>query len=752
MTFRNLSIKITSLTLVLIYSVLCSCSTDSSTHQHKSWRQYGGGPDQSKFVAETDITKENVSQLEVAWVYPVADNAQYTFSPIVVDTIMYVMGKRSSLIALNAKTGEEIWIHTNLNGLSRRGLNYWESVDKKDKRLVFTLNNSLQEIDAITGKTILTFGDSGYVDLRQGLDRDPNSIRRMQAMMPGVIYDDLVIVGSAPGEGYFSPPGHVRAYNVVTGELAWTFHTIPHPGEFGYETWPKDAYKYVGGTNVWSEMSVDAERGIVYLPIGSPTYDFYGADRIGSNLFGNSLVALNAKTGERLWHFQTVHHDLWDYDLTSAPQLITVNKDGKKIDAVAVATKSGMVYVFDRVTGDPVWPIEEIPVPPSDMPGEEAWPTQPVSTLPHFTRHEITKETLNPYYSDEEKAKWYARIDTAKSGLFIPPSDKYELIAVPGALAGANYGNSASNPEKGLVYILAQEYPSVYKLERVKTARETMTAEDVNRAEKLYSASCKTCHGENMGGGAGPSIVNAGQRISYDDFKTLLTTGRGLMPGMPHIEEQALTALYRYLGGNPFAGRFRGFGGRGNNEPPAIEGPVVASGGAKIPESEATPAMSDYPEDTEHPEHRYTTDYGTNWMDMMSPPWSYVVAYDLNNGTIKWKQPVGEELNAVNNGLKNLGAPGGALRKGMVVTSTGVVFCTAKGGKLYALDADSGDILWETNLNFEPNGQPILFSVNGKDYLVINATANFTRDTVDRSKEPDAMERGYVVYALPDKI
>ena len=426
----------------LLLSISFSKKKPAGTN-HSTWTHYAGSPDQSKFFNATEITKENVSQLEVAWVYENDEPMPNFFSPIVVDTIMYIMAKNSSLVAINARTGKEIWIHANLRGLTRRGINYWESKNRKDRRLIFTLNNTLQAIDALTGKTITTFGKDGYVDLREHLDRDPTSVRRIQSMMPGVIYDDLIIMGSAPGETYFSPPGHVRAYHIKTGKLAWIFHTIPHPGEYGYDTWPKDAYKYVGGANVWGEISVDTERGIAYLPVGSPTFDFYGADRHGSNLFGNSLVAVNARTGKRIWHYQTVHHDLWDVDLTSAPQLITVNKNGKQIDAVAIATKNGFVFVFDRVTGEPVFPIEEKAFPPSEMPGEQAWPTQPISSLPSFTRHEITKETLNPYFSEEEKQTWYKRIDAAKSGLYIPPSDKYETIMVPGALGGVNFGNTA---------------------------------------------------------------------------------------------------------------------------------------------------------------------------------------------------------------------------------------------------------------------------------------------------------------------
>ncbi len=256
--------------LVSLFAYL-SCSNDSSSAKYTSWTQYGGGPDQSKYFEAAQITKENVNQLEVAWMFPSGDSQSYFFSPVVADTIMYVLGKNFSLIAVNVLTGKEIWIHAHLQGITRRGINYWISKDKKDKRLIFTLNNSLQAIDALTGKSILSFGDNGYVDLRQGLDREPSSIRRMQSMMPGVIYDDLVIVGSSPGENYFSPPGHIRAYNVVTGKLEWTFHTIPHPGEFGYDTWPKNAYKYVGGVNVWSEITIDPEKGIAYLPLGSPT-------------------------------------------------------------------------------------------------------------------------------------------------------------------------------------------------------------------------------------------------------------------------------------------------------------------------------------------------------------------------------------------------------------------------------------------------------------------------------------------------
>jgi quinoprotein glucose dehydrogenase len=732
--------------LCLLLLTFSSCNEGRTDKQRSTWTHYGGSPEQSRFFEADHITKENVGNLEIAWYFPTQDETPYFFSPIIVDTVMYVMGKHSSLIAVNVRTGEEIWIHANLNGLTRRGINYWESKDKKDKRLIFTISNTIQAINAETGESILSFGKDGYVDLREGLGREPSSIRRIQPMMPGVIYENLLIIGSAPGENYFSAPGHIRAYNVVTGNMEWIFHTVPQPGQFGYETWPKDAYKYVGGVNVWSEISVDTERGIAYLPLGSPTYDYYGADRIGSNLFGNSLVALDARTGERIWHYQTVHHDLWDYDLASAPQLLTVNHNGKDIDAVAIATKHGFVFVFDRITGEPLFPIEEKPFPPSEMQGEEAWPTQPISSLPRFTRNEVTKETLNPYFPDSIKHFWHKRLENAKSGLYIPLSDKHENITMPGALGGANYGNTASNPNNGMMYILTQEHASIYRLNKVEPPKIDLSVNEIQRVKTLYATTCQTCHGVDMEGGVGPALKAVGEHMFYDEFRSIVVNGKGQMPGFVHVDEETLKAMYRYLGGNPMSFNFRR-----NLEPVTPDGPVVASGGATIqPDENRAPPMSDYPEDTEHPPVRYTTEYGLDWPGLAAPPWSSILAYNLNEGTIAWRRPIGQDSLYVQ-GDQSKGAPGGTLRKGMIVTSTGIVFATAKGGKLYAFDADNGEILWETTLSHEVNAQPSMYVLDGKQYLVINATSNFARDSYDHSKKPGALPKAYVVYALPDQ-
>ena len=471
----------------------------SGSIAHKTWTQYGGSADQSKYVDLKQISKENVNQLEVAWVYPTKDNvSSYRFNPIIVDSVMYVLAKNNSLVALDVTTGKEIWIHANLNTASKRGINYWESKDRKDRRLLFCVNNTLQAIDASTGKSILTFGNNGSVNLREGLGRDPETITRATSSSPGQVFEDLILLGSSPGEAWFSAPGHLRAYNVITGKLAWVFHTIPWPGEYGYETWPKDAYKYVGGVNTWGEITVDEKRGIAYFPLGSPTYDYYGGDREGAGLFGNSLLALDARTGKRLWHFQTVHHDLWDFDVAAAPQLVTVSHNGKKIDAVAIATKQGFLFAFDRVTGEPLWPIEERPVPASEMPGEKSWPTQPFPTvLPPFSRQEITVDDINPYLTVDRESGMEKKNFSARSGLFYPLSDKYETITMPGANGGAIYGNTAANPGKGIVYVASMDKPSVYKLKKEEPAelRIPMSAEDTVRAQAAYVQYCQSCHG-----------------------------------------------------------------------------------------------------------------------------------------------------------------------------------------------------------------------------------------------------------------
>jgi quinoprotein glucose dehydrogenase len=729
-----------------------------ASHAHaRDWRDYGGGPDQSKYVVMKDITKANISQLAIAWTYPSGDERAYQFSPLIVDQVMYVLAKNSSLVALDVVTRKELWIHANLRGITNRGINYWESKDRKDRRLLFTIDDTLQAIDARTGKSIQSFGTNGMVDLRQGLGRDPGTIRRIASSTPGRIFENLLLLGSAPGEAYLSAPGHLRAYDVISGALVWTFHTIPHPGELGYETWPRDAWKYAGGVNVWGEITVDAKRGIAYFPVGSPTYDYYGADRPGANLFANCLLALDARTGKRRWHFQTVHHDLWDYDLTAAPQLLTVRKAGKKIDAVALATKQGFVFVFDRVTGEPVWPIEERAVPASDVPGETAWPTQPFSTLPPSGRQVVRADDLSPYLvSDAERADWRERIGKARTGLFNPPA-LVETAVVPGAVGGTNWGNTAANPGAGIVYLLSQDFPSFYRL-REQADRYVAGGhgnsrppdpQEIERGKAAYQLSCAPCHGADRGGTpSGPSLLAVGAELGFPQLARILRYGSGRMPPMEHIGTDQIRELVAYLGGGPRVAHDALV-----TMPP---GPVVASGGVPRPVAPARPQIDPaqpYPAGVVAPAQRYFTDYGLGFPYLLAPPWSSIMAYDLNRGVVKWRRPLGQTREAAGARADETGVPRGAQRQGMIVTSTGIVFSTARDGRFYAFDADNGALLWSAALPMGSEGLPAVYAVRGKHHIVVNATTPNTwgvrsRGVASGSQEPRGAG-GYVVFALP---
>jgi glucose dehydrogenase len=430
-----------------------------------TWTEYLGGADSAQYSSLKQINKSNVKQLEVAWTYPLAGRGAIVFDPVVVDGVMYVLGESNTVVALEAATGKQLWVHPNMGAVGSRGMNYWESKDRSDRRLLYMNAGFLTAIDARTGKTIDSFGDNGRTDIRTGLDRDPG--RPLQTNNPGRIFDDLIIIPlPAGGASYDATPADIHAYNVRTGKLAWMFHVIPHPGEFGYDTWPPDAWKTAGGVHNWNEMTIDEKRGIAYIPLGTARYDFYGANRKGNDLFANSLLALDARTGKRLWHFQMVHHDLWDYDLTGAPKLLTVKHDGKNVDAIAQPTKFGFLYVFNRVTGDPLWPIEERPVPQSDVPGEWSSPTQPFPTKPPpFARQSFTEKDINPYATEKEQDTIRELLKTARNeGLFTPPSLRGSISA-PGHNGGANWGAAAVDPSKGMLYIVSRENPTLDRLE-----------------------------------------------------------------------------------------------------------------------------------------------------------------------------------------------------------------------------------------------------------------------------------------------
>src|SRR6185295_17782165 len=391
------------------------------------------------------------------------DAVQYLFNPLVVDGVMYVQAKNNALVALDAITGRELWAHAFQGAVTSRGMNYWESKDRSDRRIFTTNGGFLTAIDARTGQTVLSFGDNGRTDLRTGLDRELTNVPPIQTNNPGRIFEDILIMPlMRSGADYSYVPGDIHAYNVRTGKLLWQFHTVPRPGEFGYETWPKDFWTRSGGALNWNEMTVDEKRGIAYIPTGTAKWDHYGADRVGQNLFANSILALDARTGKRMWHFQTVHHDLWDYDLPAGPKLLTVKHDGKNVDVVIQPTKHGFLFVLDRVTGQPLWPIEERAVPKSDVPGEQAWPTQPFPTKPPpFARQALTEKDVSPYMPEAEQAAWREKIRGARNeGLFTPPSMR-GTVTIPGVGGGASWGTAAVDPAKGFLYIVSKDAPTI---------------------------------------------------------------------------------------------------------------------------------------------------------------------------------------------------------------------------------------------------------------------------------------------------
>jgi quinoprotein glucose dehydrogenase len=586
---------------------------------HTTWRDYGGAADSAQFSALKQITRANVNQLEIAWTYATGDDRKYAFNPLVADGLIYVLAKNNSIVALDAASGKEVWTHSPdapTTIITSRGLNYWESKDRRDRRLLFCANHSLRAIDARTGTAIASFGVNGRVDLKEGLGRVAKEITLVQSTTPGRVFEDLLILGSATNQGYGSAPGDLRAFDVRTGKVAWTFHTIPHPGEFGYETWPADAWKTVGGANVWGEMSVDEKRGIVYAPTASAKYNFYGADRKGADLFADCLLALDARTGKRLWHFQMVHHDIWDYDDATAPKLLTVRHEGKMVDAVAQVSKQGFVWVFDRVTGNPLWPIEERPVPKTEMPNEQTWPTQPFPTKPPpFARQKFTADDLSPYLTAAERAKFRDQILSARNeGLFTPPGVR-PTIQMPGNNGGANWGGAAIDPTKGRLYVVSKDLPAMLKLE-----------------------------------------ADAAGRDRY-------TSGFGFM-----LAESGLSAI--------------------------------------------------------------------------KPPWSTLTSYDLNAGTIEWQIPLGDVPELAAKGIRNTGSH--YPKVGPVVTAGGLIFTGTRDREVRVLDADTGKLVWEKQVDAALEGMPAVYEAGGRQFVVFCASAQVGLIPATQGK----VSGSYVAFAL----
>jgi quinoprotein glucose dehydrogenase len=657
-----------------------------------------------------------VKQLRVAWTFPTGDVARYLFNPVVIGGVAYVLAAGNSLAALDAATGKELWRwrpDEPVQMITNRGIDYWESKDGKESRLLFAMNHALRAVDARTGKTIPSFGENGKVDLKQGLGRDVRGLALVQSTTPGRVFEDLWIVGSSTNQGYGSAPGDIRAYDVRTGKLAWTFHTIPHPGEFGYDTWPKDAWKRVGGANVWGEMSIDEKRGILYAPTASAKYNFYGVDRAGANLFSDCLLALDARTGKRLWHFQMVHHDIWDYDDATAPKLLTLRVEGKTIDAVAQVSKQGFVWVFDRVTGKPVWPIEERPVPQSDMPGEKTWPTQPFPTKPPpFARQKFTVDDLSPHLSPADRAKFRDDLLSANNkGLFTPPSRK-PTVQMPGNNGGANWGGAAVEPDKGRLYVVSKDLPAMLRLEEEGTPRAMPAMTSEQRGRHLFATHCEACHTVTQGraGAKVSSLADIGGRLTREQLERVIRQGQGPMPGNPAMTKREVDAVISYLY-NP-------------HRAPAVVAKGKGTG-------------------------RYFSGFNfmiaSDGLSPIAPPWSTLTAYDLNEAKIEWQIPLGEVPELAAKGIKNTGSH--HPKVGPVVTAGGLIFTGTRDKKVRVFDSATGQQVWEHELGAALEGMPAVYEVNGKQYVLFCAAAQAGLTPARQEKIAGA----YVAFALEQK-
>jgi quinoprotein glucose dehydrogenase len=702
----------------------------SGRQPYTTWRDYGGSADGMQYSALAQIDKTNVGTLAPTWSYLApGPSGRFAFNPLIVGETMFVVGKDSAVVALDAASGRLIWSRAMEDTPTNRGFNYWESADGADRRIIFAVNSYLREIDARTGEPIASFGRNGRVDLRAGLPRANN----IQSGTPGRVFENLIILGSATGEGYGSPPGDIRAFDVRTGALVWTFHTIPRPGEFGYDTWPADAWQYAGGANVWGEISIDEARGIAYFPTGSPTFDLYGGDRHGANLFGNCLLALDARTGKRLWHQQLVHHDLWDYDLVAAPKLLTVRHQGRIVDVVAQATKTGMLYVYDRVTGAPIWPIEERPVPKSDVPGEESWPTQPFPTRPlPFARQTFAADDLNPFVDAAERARLREQLLAARNeGIYTPPSLSRPFIVVPGQNGGANFGAAAGDPRRGRVYVRSEDLPTIHQL-REWNPSTTIQVDGETPAERglsAYAQLCTGCHGP-----AERDAIRSVDRATLIRVAALgrervtraIRQGQGQMPAFAEtlLSSRTLDALLTYL-----------------------ENPAAAPGPARIP-----PPLA-----LSKDVVRYTGPLGSafrasNGLPAIGPPWARLVAYDLNEGTTLWDAPLGTVPALVAQGHTRTGNATRIHRNGVVATAGGLLFVGSYGDRtVRAYDADSGAILWSHQLRGNPEGLPAVYEVGGRQHIAFFASASPTEGSPGSNVGLTAAEagaQGYYVFAL----
>lgn len=685
---------------------------EPTKQRSQDWPVYGGEAAGDHYSSLSQIDRANASQLRVAWRFDTGERGAMETSPLIVGRVLYAYTASQKVIALDAATGKLLWkFDSGVAGTApARGLAYWS--DGRQSRLFAGVMNFLYALDPATGKPIRSFGENGRIDLRKGLGRD--YLRQDIALTsPGTIYKDLIIVGGRVPETHPAPPGDIRAYDVRSGALRWDFHTIPRPGEFGYNTWPKGAWKTAGSANNWAGMALDVKRGILYVPTGSAVFDFYGGDRIGNDLFADTLIALNAQTGKRIWYFQGVHHDIWDRDFPSPPALVTVEHDGQRVDAVAQTTKQGYLYLFNRVTGKPLFPIVERHYPASTVPGEVASPTQPFPLAPKpFARQFLTADMLT---TRTPAAHAYAlrEFKTFRSaGQFVPLSLNKQTIVFPGFDGGAEWGGPAVDPTTGVIYVNSNEM--------AWTGGLTASKPSGNLGETVYQNQCAVCHGANREGSPPtfPSLVGVETRLTAQQIEDRIRHGGGRMPAFDNLTDQQLSALLRYLKtGNP------------------------AKTGANGDTSEVT-SSSGSTESAKGIQYRFTG--YRRFLDQdgypaISTPWGTLNAIDLNTGKYLWKIPFGSYPALAAKGMTDTGSENYG---GPVVTAGGVLFigATVYDNEFHVFDSQTGKLLWEMKLPSAAAATPATYMIDGKQYVAIAAGG---------SKEDKVPEEGYyIAFAL----
>lgn len=680
---------------------------------HEEWWHYLGDPFSSHYSGLDQIRADNVGQLEQAWIYHGGGEAQIQCNPIVVDGLLYGMTAERHLFALRPDTGEEVWVFRPPEGKGAtgvvRGVQHWQS--GTDRRIIAVLGPYIYALDAKTGQLIDDFGEHGSVNIKSAYDRDATNLH-VASSSPGVIYKNTLIVSTSLSESHPAAPGDILAFDVVSGEQKWIFHTIPRPGEFGYDTWPTDAWKKAGGANCWAGLSLDEARGVVYVPTGAATFDFYGADRVGDNLFANCLLALNAETGERLWHFQFFHHDLWDRDLPAPPNLLTVEHGGEKVDAVAQITKSGYVFLFDRDTGEPLFPVEERPVPASDLPGEHAAETQPEPLRPPPFSRQIFDEALVTDRTPEAHAAVLESLRRSRTGQpFIPPSLEGTVI-YPGFDGGGEWGGAAHDPKSGILYVNASEMPWILTMFEVL---EDTSGGPVVLGRQVYAQNCVPCHGPDLRGNAlqeFPPLLDLKKKYQPEDMVAIIKQGRERMPAFTFLKEAEIDAVVAFVYALDESNRIN------------VSAPSLGGDDAN---GERWFTSTGY--------HRFVDPEG---YPAVKPPWGTLNAINLNSGEIVWKVTLGENPELSDpvykqGGTENYGGP--------MVTAGGLIFIAAtKDECIRAFDKRTGAQLWKAPLPAAGFATPCTYQVNGRQYVVIAAAGG---------KIGKAAGDAYVAFALP---